>query len=66
MSDGSAESLYDSREKKLAPVNAVIINWLNIGDSNEVKSALSSNLNDKIKHRTYDDCSLGVLKFFPG
>jgi len=62
MSDGSDESLYDSRTKELAPVNAEIINWLNVGSSKEVKSALQSNLNEIIKHKTHDDCSLGILK----
>jgi len=62
MSDGADESLYDSRKKELAPVNAEIINWLNVGSSKEVKSALQSNLNEIIKHKTHDDCSLGILK----
>ena len=62
MSDGTDASLYDSRTKKLAPVNAEIINWLNVGSSKEVKSALKSNLNEIIKHKTHDDCSLGVLR----
>ncbi len=62
MSDGSDESLYDSRTKKLMPVNAEIINWLNVGSSEEVNIALQSNLNDIIKQKTFDDCSLGILK----
>ena len=62
MSDGSDESLYDSKTKKLAPVNAEIINWLNVGRSEEVNIALQSNLNEVIKQKTFDDCSLGILK----
>lgn len=62
MSDGSDESLYDYKTKELAAVNAEIINWLNVGSSKEVKSALESNLNKIIKHKTHDDCSLGILK----
>ena len=62
MSDGSDESLYDSRTKELAPVNAEIINWLDGRSSEEVKSALQWNLNNKIIHKTHDDCSLGILK----
>lgn len=62
MSDGSGESLYNSRTKKLAPVNAEIINWLNAGSSEEVHIAIQSNLNEIIKQKTFDDCSLGILK----
>ena len=62
MSDGSDESLYDSRIKKLAPINVDIINWLNVGDNKEVSIALQRNLNQIIKEKTYDDCSLGILK----
>jgi len=62
MSDGADASLYDSRTKELASINAEIINWLNVGSSKEVKSALKSNLNDVIKHKTHDDCSIGVLR----
>ena len=62
MSDGADASLYDSRTKKLAPISAEIINWLNIGSSEEVNFALQSNLNEIIKQKTFDDCSLGILK----
>jgi len=62
MSDGSDASLYDARTEELAPINAQIINWLNIGSTTEVKSALQSNLNEVIKHKTHDDCSLGILR----
>mgnify|MGYP003564658254 CR=1 FL=1 len=62
MSDGSHQSLYDSRTKQLAPINAKIVNWLNAGNSEEVKIALKQNLNNIIKQKTFDDCSLGILK----
>lgn len=62
MSDGTDEFLYDSKTKKLAPVNAEIINWLDGRSSEEVKSALQWNLNNKIIPKTHDDCSLGILK----
>ena len=62
MSDGVDKSLYDSRTKKLAPISAEIINWLNIGNNEEVNIALQNNLNEIIKQKTFDDCSLGILK----
>ena len=62
MSDGTGESLYDSKTKELASVNAEIINWLKLGDSEEVNIALKNNLNDIIKQKTFDDCSLAILK----
>lgn len=62
MSDGSDESLYDSRTKKIAPISAEIINWLNVGSSEEVSIAIQSNLNELIKQKTFDDCSLGILR----
>jgi len=62
MSDGSEESLYDKRKKVLSPANLQMINWLDNHSSKEVNKALKMNLNNSIKMRTFDDCSLGIIK----
>lgn len=62
MSDGTANSLYDNRNKLLASVNADIINWLDNGNSQEIEAVIKGNLDTVIKEKTHDDCSLGVLK----
>lgn len=62
MSDGSEESLYDKRNKFLSPANLQMIKWLDNNSSKEVSKALKMNLNHSIKMRTFDDCSLGIIK----
>lgn len=62
MSDGSEESLYDKRNKLLSPANLQMIKWLDNNSSKEVSEALKMNLNNSIKMRTFDDCSLGIIK----
>lgn len=62
MSDGSCESLYNMKTKKLAAINAEIINWLSVAEEKEVEEALKNNLDNIVKHRTNDDCSIGILK----
>jgi len=62
MSDGSEESLYDKNKKILSSAALQMINWLNDHSSKEVCKALNKNLNTLIKMRTFDDCSLGLIK----
>jgi len=62
MSDGSEESLYDKKNKQLAPVNSQMINWLSDNSSEKVQEALKNNLEKVIKMKTFDDCSIGILK----
>lgn len=62
MSDGTANSLYDIKNKILAEVNVDIINWLDEENSETVKLALTENLENIIKKKTLDDCSLGVIR----
>lgn len=62
MSDGSANSLYDMQYKKLAEINIDIINWLEKENSKIVSKALFENLENIIKKKTLDDCSLGVMR----
>lgn len=62
MSDGTANSLYDIKNKRLAEINIDIINWLEKESSETVKLALTENLENIIKKKTLDDCSLGVMR----
>lgn len=62
MSDGTEESLYDKKNKKLIDTNAIIINWLESNDEEDVEKALSNNLKDVISKKTTDDCSVGVIR----
>ena len=62
MSDGSEESLYDKQNKKLSPVNVQMINWLDKYSTKVVNEALYDNLEKVIKMKTYDDCSIGIIK----
>lgn len=62
MSDGTANSLYDIKNKKLIEVNIDIINWLEKESSKTVKLALTENLENIIKKKTLDDCSLGLMR----
>lgn len=62
MSDGSEESLYDKKNRFLSSANLQMINWLDNNSSKQVSKALNNNLNNYIKKRTFDDCSIGILK----
>ena len=62
MSDGTAESLYNYKEKKLSKTNIDIINWLTVGSKNIVDEALSNNLSNLIAKKTFDDCSIAIMR----
>jgi len=62
MSDGSEESLYDKRNKSLAPAVGQMFEWLGKFKENEVSKALENNLRDVIRLKTIDDCSVILLK----
>lgn len=62
MSDGCQESLYDKRTETLAASNAQIINWLETNSEKEVEKALFYNLEQVIRNKTQDDCSIGIMR----
>lgn len=62
MTDGTCESLYDKREKKLALVVYTLFEWLDNYSMEEVNSALNENFESIIRKKTSDDCSIGLLK----
>ncbi len=62
MSDGTEESLYDKRIKKLIDTNKYIINWLKDNSEKKVEKALEQNLKNIFSKRTYDDCSIGIIR----
>ena len=62
MTDGTCESLFDKREKKLAPVVFTLFEWLDNYSMAEVNSALKVNFEGLIRKKTTDDCSIGLLK----
>jgi serine/threonine protein phosphatase PrpC len=62
MSDGSGESLYNRKDKFLSTVCTQILEWLDDNLSQEVTDALYENLENIIRNKTMDDCSLNLLK----
>lgn len=62
MSDGTCESLYDRQSKKIASVVRDIISWLDDYNAEDVRAALENSLENVIKPKTTDDCSLVMMK----
>ncbi|WP_052352858.1 PP2C family serine/threonine-protein phosphatase [Neobacillus dielmonensis] len=60
MSDGSAESLFNKREKRLAPAIKKMLEWLREHPNQKIQDVLSANLDSVIKEQTHDDCSLSI------
>jgi hypothetical protein len=63
MSDGSEESLYNKRTNILSSACLQMLNWLDKYSAQTVNKALHYNLEKFIKMKTYDDCSIGLIKF---
>ena len=61
MSDGSAESLYSKQKKLLAPAIDQMFSWLSQHTGNEVSAALESNLENLVRKKTTDDCSISLM-----
>lgn len=61
MSDGSAESLYSKQKKELAPALNQMFGWLENYSEKEVSGALHENLENLIKTKTTDDCSISLM-----
>ena len=62
MTDGTCESLFDKKEKQIAPIVLTLFDWLDNYPMHEVDSALKANFENLIKRKTTDDCSIGLLK----
>lgn len=65
MSDGSSESLYNKKENKLAPAIDTISKWLFKYSEIKVNIAVQKNLEDIIRNKTMDDCSLAMTTIKP-
>lgn len=61
MSDGTEASLYNRRDKYLAPVLKKIIRLCTILPENVVKNQLQKSLETVIRNATQDDCSIAIL-----
>ncbi len=65
MSDGTAEVLYDERNRKLTPGAAKLIKIVASGSARgknpEYKKQLKRIMDTVVRERTDDDCSLGIL-----
>jgi len=61
MSDGTAESLYTRRTKTPAPACSIIFNWIRLYRENRLHAAINRNLENLIKQKTADDCSLTAV-----
>lgn len=61
MSDGSAESLFNRNEVSLAEAIPIFHDWLQKNPGSKVSHALNVNLENVIKTRTTDDCSLALM-----
>ena len=62
MSDGAADSLYQRRNRSLAPALSHILDWFENESSSKIQIAIRDTVMPKIVDRTMDDCSLAVLK----
>ena len=63
MSDGSSETLYDTKEKTLSKASKRILGWMDKNDAQAVKKALRKNVRNILRKYTSDDCSINLLKF---
>ncbi len=62
MSDGSAECLYDRKNKVLSEVSRQMLEWLDTNTEQEVESALLDNVKSFFLSKTSDDCSLNMMR----
>lgn len=60
-SDGVEASMYRKHTRQIAPAAATVIQWLHHNNPSDVSTALLTNLNQIIKQKTHDDCSIALL-----
>lgn len=61
MSDGTAESLYDRSQQKLAPAVKTLFEWSQRLPDRMMESVLLSNLQEVFSKKSTDDCSMAVM-----
>ncbi|WP_297632368.1 PP2C family serine/threonine-protein phosphatase [uncultured Clostridium sp.] len=61
LSDGTCESLYDKRKKKLSIGIKKIMDYLGILDEEKIKMNLIKSFENLILKKTLDDCSIGIM-----
>lgn len=62
ISDGTAERLYDKKNKKFSIVAKQILEWLDDNLSSDVSIALKNNLEKLFKEKILDDCSINIMR----
>ena len=62
MSDGAASSLYHKQSGNLAPAVSLIFDWLRDNSPEVVSDALKRNLEELIRLKTSDDCSIAIMR----
>lgn len=62
ISDGTAERLYDKKNKKFSNAAKQILEWLDDNSSSDVSKALKNNLEKFFKEKILDDCSINLMK----
>lgn len=60
MSDGTAESFYDRKEKGLSSVLKKIMDWNSSLSREEMSLALKNNFDNVIRENSTDDCSIAI------
>lgn len=62
ISDGTAERLYDKKNKKFSNAAKQILEWLDDNSSSDVSIALKDNLEKFFKEKILDDCSINLMR----
>lgn len=62
MSDGTAETMHRKQDDTLAPALKVISGWFDEHPVETLTDALHKNLENVIRQRTMDDCSMAIMK----
>lgn len=62
MSDGSAASLYHKQSETIAPAVYLLFDWLHENSSKVISKALQEVLENQIRIRTKDDCSISLMR----
>lgn len=61
MSDGAGNSLYNKNSRELGKGCITLANWMSEMASTEFTKILEENLENVLKSRTTDDCSIGMI-----
>lgn len=61
MSDGTAESLYEKNQQRLAPIVKRLIDWTALLPKQNMLNIVEQSFNNVISSRTLDDCSIAII-----